>query len=111
MKHKKDIAECTLASLRPGESACVTRLDDASPLSARLEDIGISEGTHILCERISLMGDPCAYRICGKGAVSGTVVALRQNDAVHIEITKSQTAESCVDVEQEKLQKARQAWV
>lgn len=71
-----------LSRLRPGETGCVVCIDPASPLLERLGDFGLMQGTHIRCERVSLFGDPVAYRILpASDAGSGTVIALRRRDA------------------------------
>lgn len=71
-----------LSRLRTGETGCVLHIDPASPLRERLGDFGLMPGARIRCERVSLFGDPVAYRILpAAGAGAGTVIALRRCDA------------------------------
>jgi Fe2+ transport system protein FeoA len=88
-------AESSLAVLMPGQIARIVCIDPSSSLAARLGDLGIAEGTWVRCERISLLGDPRAYRIfpdSGGGddafhpTLGGTVIALRGRDAVHVRV-------------------------
>ncbi|MGN1445925.1 MAG: ferrous iron transport protein A [Eubacteriales bacterium] len=100
MKHETySSCEDSLAALMPGQNALVVNIDPTSPLAIRLGDLGIAEGTRIRCERISLLGDPRAYRIfpgfmqTGEDEdfheiVVGTVVALRYRDAVGIKVRR-----------------------
>lgn len=101
MKHETySPCEDSLAVLMPGQSALVVSMDPSSSLAIRLGDLGIAEGTRIRCERISLLGDPRAYRIFPGFAqtgeieedfheiVGGTVVALRYRDAVRIKVRR-----------------------
>ena len=100
MKHETySSCEDSLAALMPGQNALVISIDPSSSMSARLGDLGIAEGTRIRCERISLLGDPRAYRIfpgfmqTGEDEdfgqiVGGTVVALRYRDAVRVKVRR-----------------------
>lgn len=101
MKHETySPCEDSLAVLMPGQSALVVSMDPSSSLAARLGDLGVANGTRIRCERISLLGDPRAYRIfpgftqTGETEedfhqiVGGTVVALRYRDAVRIKVRR-----------------------
>ena len=57
-------------------------IDPASPLLERLGDFGLMQGTHIRCERVSLFGDPVAYRILpAADPGDGTGIALRRRAA------------------------------
>lgn len=68
----------TLSSLRPGERATVASLETAGSLRRRLLDIGLVEGTQVLCIGRSPAGDPSAYLI------RGAVIALRAEDGKNI---------------------------
>ena len=71
-----------LCDLPPGHSARIQHIDPTSTLCRRMNDLGLRKGVQIYCERRSLLGDPCAYRI-GR---TGTVVALRRCDAHAVKI-------------------------
>lgn len=68
----------TLSSLKPGEQATVASLETAGSLRRRLLDIGLTEGTQVLCVGRSPAGDPSAYLI------RGAVIALRSADSKNI---------------------------
>ena len=73
-----------LSDVKPGCSAEVLHIDDHSSLFRRLGDLGIRSGTRLYVERISLFGDPAAYRVIpedGARRHTGTVIALRREDA------------------------------
>lgn len=84
----------TLDQMNPGDVGCVEAVDPASPLRERLGDVGVISGAHLACERVSLFGDPIAYRIlpAWKGtplgdAGAGTVIALRRQDAAMVAVS------------------------
>ncbi|MBQ2724849.1 MAG: ferrous iron transport protein A [Clostridia bacterium] len=68
-----------LSQLNPGERAVVTEILPAS-LTGRLRDLGLTDGTGILCLMRSPLGDPCAYRF------RGTVIAMRKYDADAVQV-------------------------
>ncbi|MCQ2429512.1 MAG: ferrous iron transport protein A [Clostridia bacterium] len=73
-----------LSDVKPGCSAEVLHIDERSGLFRRLGDLGIRSGTRLYVERISLFGDPAAYRVIpedGARRHTGTVIALRREDA------------------------------
>jgi len=78
----------TLAHLSPGEKGQVTRLAPScrGMERQRLMDLGIVPGTSITAEMSSPAGDPVAYR------VRGSLVALRREQAVQIQITPGEEA-------------------
>lgn len=82
MPTSKEPCPRRLCDLPPGHSARIQHIDPTCTLCHRMKDMGLREGACIYCERRSLLGDPCAYRI----GQTGTVVALRRCDAhaVHI---------------------------
>lgn len=72
-----------LSCLQEGESATVVSLLHTGSMKRRLQDLGIVEGTHILCIQKSPYGDPVAY------GIRGAVIALRKEDAQNIMIHSS----------------------
>ena len=65
----------TLHSLDEGMTATVIKLMNEGSMRRRLQDIGLIEGTNVLCLQRSPSGDPIAYLI------RGTVIALREEDS------------------------------
>ena len=64
MKHPIPTAPMiSLDQLAVGELGRIQYIDKASPMYGRMEDIGIYPGAYIRCERVSLFGDPVAYRL------------------------------------------------
>ena len=77
-----------LYELNAGEYAVVESLNDGSrKIATRLSDIGLTEGTRVLCTMKSPLGDPSAYLI------RGAVIALRREDAAVVCISESGIAE------------------
>ncbi len=68
----------TLFDLREGSGAVVRRLLNEGGMRRRLQDIGLIEGTPVLCLQRSPSGDPIAYLI------RGAVIALREEDSSKI---------------------------
>ena len=68
-----------LSELLPGERGQVK--DMPPPLEARLEKMGFVTGSEVRCLYRAPSGDPTAYYI------RGATVALRGQDAEHIEVT------------------------
>ena len=73
----------TMAELVPGEAGIVTE-----NAGGRLYDLGIIEGTKIVCLLKSPFGDPVAY------AIRGAVFAFRNSDAQNIHIQVCPEVES-----------------
>ncbi|MDR1914083.1 MAG: ferrous iron transport protein A [Clostridiales bacterium] len=67
-----------LNRLQIGKKARVKRLLTVGGIRRRLQDIGLIEGTTVVCLHISPPGDPIAYWI------RGAVIALRSNEAAQI---------------------------
>ncbi len=65
----------TLFNMREGTSATVRTLRNEGGMRRRLQDIGLIEGTPVLCLQRSPSGDPIAYLI------RGAVIALREEDS------------------------------
>lgn len=76
----------TLDRLRPGEIGRVIHIAPSSQLIERLGDLGITPGCQLRCERVSLFGDPVAYRVLPAEGGTGTVVALRRRDAAALRV-------------------------
>ncbi len=74
----------TLHSMREGASATVTRLLNDGSMRRRLQDMGLIEGTSVLCLQRSPSGDPIAYLI------RGAVIALREEDSSKVLVTAAQ---------------------
>lgn len=68
----------TLSSLNEGSSGRVAELKINGSIRRRLQDIGLIEGTEVLCLQKSPSGDPVAYLI------RGAVIALRGEDSSKI---------------------------
>ena len=68
----------TLSSLNEGSSGRVAELKINGSMRRRLQDIGLIEGTEVLCLQKSPSGDPVAYLI------RGAVIALRGEDSSKI---------------------------
>ena len=69
-----------LCSLLPMQQATISRLDVQQALRRRLNDLGVIEGTRVMCLRVCPLGDPVLYLL------RGTVLALRKQDAARIGI-------------------------
>lgn len=68
----------TLHSLEEGSRATVRKLNNEGSMRRRLQDIGLIEGTSVLCLQKSPSGDPIAYLI------RGAVIAIREEDSSKI---------------------------
>ena len=79
----------TLAEIRPGESAAVVGLSPRlrGPARRRLLDLGVVPGTVIHARMRSAAGDPVAYDI------RGALVALRREQAVHVQVNPAPPVE------------------
>ena len=64
-----------LSCLAEGEMGVVFGLTAAGGMRRRLLDLGVIEGTHIVCVKKSHRGDIAAYEI------RGAVIALRRENA------------------------------
>ncbi len=65
----------SLNCLKEGQKARVHSLISQNNIKRRLQDIGLIEGTEVICLHKSPMGDPVAYLI------RGAVIALREEDS------------------------------
>lgn len=68
----------TLNKTLEGQTVTVKKLLNNDSMRRRLQDIGVIEGTKILCLQKSFSGDPTAYLI------RGSVIALRKEDSEKI---------------------------
>jgi len=68
----------TLNNLHEGQWANVIALQMDGDMRRRLQDLGLIEGTKVLCVQKSPAGDPIAYLI------RGAVIALRVEDSENI---------------------------
>ena len=68
----------TLSSLKEGNRGRVAELHTQGAMRRRLQDIGLIEGTDVICLKKSPSGDPVAYLI------RGAVIALRGEDTSRI---------------------------
>lgn len=64
----------TLSSLTEGTTATVRAMNSSGSMRRRLMDMGLIEGTRVICLHRSPAGDPTAYLI------RGAVIALRSED-------------------------------
>lgn len=69
-----------MSRLLPGECGIVMRICGKCGMKRRLQDLGLVEGTRVLCLQKSPLGDPTAF------SIRGAVIALRAEDASNIEI-------------------------
>ena len=72
---RADRATATLATLRPGQKAIVSKLTASGALRQRLLDMGVLPETSIELERVGLGGDPLWVRC------QGARLALRKSEA------------------------------
>ena len=73
-----------LTSLPEGCTATVTGLNNSGSMRRRLMDMGLIEGTRVLCLHRSPGGDPTAYLI------RGAVIALRKEDTGKIQVSTAE---------------------
>lgn len=75
--------QSSLADLKEGQLAKVVNIASTSPMRRRLQDLGVIEGTNILCLQKSPAGDPIAYFI------RGAAIALRCEDSSSVLVSLS----------------------
>ena len=80
-----------LSDLMPQEWATVKRLDTPQEMRRRFLDIGLIEGTRVLCVGKSPANDPSAYLI------RGAVIAIRRRDAQTVAIELPRTERNAWD--------------
>ncbi|MBQ7288426.1 MAG: ferrous iron transport protein A [Clostridia bacterium] len=72
----------TLNTLKDNEKAVVLELTARDETRRRLQDIGLINGTQVVCLLHSPLGDPVAFYI------RGAVIALRSEDAAGVIVRK-----------------------
>lgn len=72
------IQEIRLTDLREGQQGKVTNILASGAMRRRLLDLGVIEGTNIICVQKSPAGDPIAFLI------RGATIALRSEDSSDI---------------------------
>lgn len=72
---------CQLCNLKIGQTARVKDLRSTGSMRRRLQDIGLIEGTSVVCVQKSPAGDPTAFLI------RGAVIALRNEDSQNVIIS------------------------
>jgi ferrous iron transport protein A len=70
----------TLADLEPGQSAIVTGFHEHSPLTQRIMQMGILEGSGVEVVRRAPAGDPIELKVLGYA------ISLRRNEAALIAV-------------------------
>lgn len=70
----------TLDKLSVGQNATVLKLNTIGDMRRRFIDLGLIEGTEIICVGKSPLGDPSAFLI------RGAVIAIRSEDAGTVEV-------------------------
>lgn len=71
-------AQQTMTDLQEGQAARVLTISATGTMRRRLLDLGLIEGTSILCLQKSPWGDPVAYLI------RGAAIALRSEDSAQV---------------------------
>ncbi|QNM16114.1 MULTISPECIES: FeoA family protein [Fusobacterium] len=71
-----------LCDLKRGEKAKIIKIGRLGELKKRLVDMGVTAGETIKLERNAPLGDPQEY------IVKATGIAIRKEDAQHIEVEK-----------------------
>jgi ferrous iron transport protein A len=77
---RKQSSSQTLADIKPGHRAVVTKISAGGPLRQRLLDMGVLPETPIDVERVGLGGDPFWVRC------QGARLALRRSEAQSISV-------------------------
>ncbi len=75
-----------LPALSPGEEGIIRQINGPEGLRRRLTDLGFTPDAAVECLFRSAWSDPTAYRI------RDTVIALRQEDAVHVIVRRTEEA-------------------
>src|SRR5512138_2110818 len=84
---KKGVGGMSLADVKPGQRAVVTKISAGGALRQRLLDMGVLPETPIDIERVGLGGDPFWVRC------QGARLALRRSEALSILVRPGETAE------------------
>ncbi len=70
----------TLADLKPGQSACIRRIDTSKPGVVRLMVLGLTEGTMVRFEHAAIGGDPLEI------SVFGASISVRRQQAAFFDV-------------------------
>lgn len=76
----------SLASLEPGDSGVIERVEPEDAVAERLRDLGFVSGTRIAVLRRAPLGDPVLYEF------RGTQLSLRRVDAARIRVLPSEAS-------------------
>lgn len=79
-------AKMNLATLKPGQSAVITRLPGEEVLAMRLREMGLLRGTSVTFLRSAPMGDPMEFRL------RGFELSIRSADAAQVLVELSEKA-------------------
>ncbi len=73
-----------LAKMRPGESACITKIGVIGPLRRRLMDMGVLVGEKVKVEKVAPLGDPIEV------SIKNYSLSLRKKEAegISVEVVK-----------------------
>ena len=71
----------TLATMRPGESGVISRVNGTGPIKRRIVDMGLVSGTRIDVLRFAQLGDPLEIK------VKNFNLSLRNTEAATIEVS------------------------
>ena len=71
----------TLATMRPGESGDISRVNGTGPIKRRIVDMGLVSGTRIDVLRFAPLGDPLEIK------VKNFNLSLRKTEAATIEVS------------------------
>ena len=77
-----------LDELQVGECGVVTEIHTTGTMRRRFLDMGLIEGTRVMCVGKSPAGDPSAYRI------RGAVIAIRSDDGRRILVRRQGTVDT-----------------
>ena len=73
----------TIADLQTGEKATIIKIDLDHPSSYRILEYGFTPGQNIEIVNKAIFNDPIAI------SLRGTLIAIRKNDAMCIEVEKN----------------------
>jgi ferrous iron transport protein A len=73
-----------LSKMKPGESACITKIGVTGPLKRRLMDMGVLVGEKIKVEKVAPLGDPIEI------SIKNYNLSLRKKEAegISVEVVK-----------------------
>ncbi|MFZ4386542.1 MAG: ferrous iron transport protein B [Chthoniobacterales bacterium] len=73
----------SLTTLKPGQSAVITRLPADEQLATRLREMGVLRGTEITFVRSAPLGDPMEFRL------RGFELSIRRSDAAQVQVDET----------------------